>query len=231
MTAVVCMKLRFEAKVTRGFSLSPHRFRDTLSPLRGLLLISFAKKNQEKPLGPGYTNLCPSSGGSLNWKTQHFLDITRPYNLLISENISKILKRKALKTISKTQKLIFYIMQYTGINIYLNSWTKFLLNSRQPSKARNINRQSYYPINTLNLQWKQVPLGRVKGVRKSWFPLPGNFSVRTHVKFTCVNEVESGVEAESFESWYSWFLQEFRFVIHEDFWSSPFDLMIFSGAT
>ena len=25
--------------------------------LRGLLLISFAKKNQEKPLGPGYTYL------------------------------------------------------------------------------------------------------------------------------------------------------------------------------
>ena len=53
LTAVVCMKVRFEAKVTRGFSVSPRRFRDSLSPLRGLLLISFAKKNQEKPLGPG----------------------------------------------------------------------------------------------------------------------------------------------------------------------------------
>ena len=53
LTAVVCMKVRFEAKVTRGFSLSPRRFRDSLSPLRGLLLISFAKKNQEKPLGMG----------------------------------------------------------------------------------------------------------------------------------------------------------------------------------
>ena len=40
-----------------GFSVSPRRFRDSLSPLRGLLLISFAKKNKEKPLGPGY--LCP----------------------------------------------------------------------------------------------------------------------------------------------------------------------------
>ena len=30
---VVCMKVRFEAKVTRGFSLSPRRFRDSLSPL------------------------------------------------------------------------------------------------------------------------------------------------------------------------------------------------------
>ena len=50
---VVSMKVRFEAKVTRGFSLSPRRFRDSLSSLRGLLLISFAKKNQEKPLGPG----------------------------------------------------------------------------------------------------------------------------------------------------------------------------------
>ena len=28
--------------------------RDSLSPLRGLLLISLARKNQEKPLGPGY---------------------------------------------------------------------------------------------------------------------------------------------------------------------------------
>ena len=63
LTAVVCMKVRFEAKVTRGFSLSPRRFRDSLSPLRdslsplrGLLLISFAKKNQEKPLGPGYSH-------------------------------------------------------------------------------------------------------------------------------------------------------------------------------
>ena len=55
---VVCMKVRFEAKVTRGFSLSPRRFRNSLSPLRGLLLISFAKKNQEKPLGPGYIRLC-----------------------------------------------------------------------------------------------------------------------------------------------------------------------------
>ena len=33
LTAVVCMKVRFEAKVTRGFSLSPRRFRDSLSPL------------------------------------------------------------------------------------------------------------------------------------------------------------------------------------------------------
>ena len=38
----VCMKVRFEANVTRGFSLSPRRFRDSLSPLHGLLLISFA---------------------------------------------------------------------------------------------------------------------------------------------------------------------------------------------
>ena len=40
--------------------------------------------------------------------------------------------------------------------------------------------------------------------------------------------LSSGVEAGSFESWYSWFLQEFssRFIIHEDFWS-PTDLMIF----
>ena len=53
LTAVVCMKVRFEAKITKDFSLSPRVFRDSLSPPRGLLLISFAKKNQEKPLGPG----------------------------------------------------------------------------------------------------------------------------------------------------------------------------------
>ena len=34
---VVCMKVRFEANKTRGFSLSPRRFRDSFSPLRGLL--------------------------------------------------------------------------------------------------------------------------------------------------------------------------------------------------
>ena len=54
------MEVRFEVKVTRGFSVSPRRFRDSLSPLRGLLLISFAKKNQEKPLGPGYQELFPT---------------------------------------------------------------------------------------------------------------------------------------------------------------------------
>ena len=48
------MKVKFEANVTRGFPLSPRGFRDSLSPLRGLLLISFAKKNQEKPLGQRY---------------------------------------------------------------------------------------------------------------------------------------------------------------------------------
>ena len=58
LTAVVSMKVRFEAKVTRGFSLSPRRFRNSLSPLRGLLLISFAKKNQGKSLGPGYVFNC-----------------------------------------------------------------------------------------------------------------------------------------------------------------------------
>ena len=42
LTAVICMKVRFEAKVTRGFSLSPRRFRDSLSlPLR-LVVAAFA---------------------------------------------------------------------------------------------------------------------------------------------------------------------------------------------
>ena len=30
---------------------------------------------------------------------------------------------------------------YTEINVYLSSWTKFLLNNPQPSKLENINRQ------------------------------------------------------------------------------------------
>ena len=61
LTAVVFMKVRFEAKVSWGFSLSPRRFRDSLSPLRSLLSISFAKKNQEKPLGPGYCKISLAS--------------------------------------------------------------------------------------------------------------------------------------------------------------------------
>ena len=52
-----CENLQRPLGSPRGFSLSPRRFRDLVSPLRGLLLISFAKKNQEKPLGPGYTYL------------------------------------------------------------------------------------------------------------------------------------------------------------------------------
>ena len=48
LTAVVCMKVRFEAKVTRGFSLSPRRFRDSLSPLRGLL---FREEKSRKTSG------------------------------------------------------------------------------------------------------------------------------------------------------------------------------------
>ena len=59
------------------------------------------------------------------------LDITRPYNLLISESISKFPKRKA-KTTSRTLQLI---LTYTEVHFYLNSWTKFLLNNCQPSKA------------------------------------------------------------------------------------------------
>ena len=43
MLDVVCMKVRFEAKVTRGFSLSPRRFHGWLSPLSGLLSLSRRK--------------------------------------------------------------------------------------------------------------------------------------------------------------------------------------------
>ena len=45
------MKVRLEAKVTRGFVLSPHRFRDSLLPLRGLLFISdLSRRNIKKNL-------------------------------------------------------------------------------------------------------------------------------------------------------------------------------------
>ena len=65
------------------------------------------------------------------------LDITRPYNLLISGSISKFSKRK-VKTTSKTQQLILI---YTEVHFYLNSWTKFPLNNCQPSKALGFNRK------------------------------------------------------------------------------------------
>jgi len=69
------------------------------------------------------------------------LDITRPYNSLISENISKCYtceRKRQPSKISKTQQLISI---YTEVNIYLNSWTKFPLNKRQTSKALELNHQ------------------------------------------------------------------------------------------
>ena len=48
LTAFVCMKVRFEAKVTRGFSLSPRRFRDSLSPLS---LDLFREEKSRKTFG------------------------------------------------------------------------------------------------------------------------------------------------------------------------------------
>ena len=68
------------------------------------------------------------------------LDITRPYNLLISENISKCYtceRTRQPRKISKTQQLISI---YTEV-IYLNSWIKFPLTNRQTSKALKFNHQ------------------------------------------------------------------------------------------
>ena len=61
----------------------------------------------------------------------HSLDITRPYNLLIFEIISKFYKWKTKSTSNKTQQLTPIL---TEVNIFLNSWTK-------PSKTLKFNRQ------------------------------------------------------------------------------------------
>ena len=53
---VVCMNVRFEAKVTRGFSLSPRRFGDSLSPHRGLL--SLLREKIKKNLWDQGSALC-----------------------------------------------------------------------------------------------------------------------------------------------------------------------------
>ena len=54
---VVCMKVRFEAKVTRSFSLSPRRFAPH-SPFG-------EEKFQEKPLGPEYVFGCSNMSAIL----------------------------------------------------------------------------------------------------------------------------------------------------------------------
>ena len=61
------------------------------------------------------------------------LDIASPYNLLISENISRFYIWKA-KAASKTWQLALMLSIYTEVNVYFNTWTKFLLNNRPPSK-------------------------------------------------------------------------------------------------
>ena len=45
------MKVRFEAKVTRGFSLSPRRFHNSLSPASRLALDLFRKEKSRKTFG------------------------------------------------------------------------------------------------------------------------------------------------------------------------------------
>ena len=53
LTAVVCMKVRFEPKVTRSFSLSPRRFATRCRSFAARSLFH-EEKFREKPLGPGY---------------------------------------------------------------------------------------------------------------------------------------------------------------------------------
>ena len=61
------MEVRFEVKVTRGFSLSPRSFRDSLSPLRRLLLLlSLSRRKIKKNLWdqgkamPSWSGICIS---------------------------------------------------------------------------------------------------------------------------------------------------------------------------
>ena len=42
------MKVRFEAKVTRGFSLSPRRFCDSLSPLASRLAVDLFREEKSR---------------------------------------------------------------------------------------------------------------------------------------------------------------------------------------
>ena len=73
-----------------------------------------------------------------------FLDITIPYNLFISENISTFYKWKAKTTSqNKSANIDSYRSRgvLTEVNIYVNVWTKFPLDNRQPPKALLFNRQ------------------------------------------------------------------------------------------
>ena len=65
------------------------------------------------------------------------------------------------KATSKTQQVI---VNYTEVNIYFNSWTKFSLNNGQPSKCSRqtsklekkttVKRQSYHPIENLKQAYR-----------------------------------------------------------------------------
>ena len=85
---------------------------------------------------------------SLNWKTQY--TCFQKHTRWTLQDLTTCLY---FSNTSKTQKLILI---YTENNTYLNSWTKFLLNNRQPSKyskfnrqPSTVNRQSYQAIETL----------------------------------------------------------------------------------
>lgn len=106
---------------------------------------------------------CPEK--SLKWKSQFpffsktlSLDIIRPYNLLISENISKCFLWRAKKTTFKAQQLILI---HAGVNIHFNVWTKFPLNIPQPPKVLSVNRQN----------WNKLTVNRQSYHRPHWDPL------------------------------------------------------------
>ena len=85
LTVGVCMKVRFKSKVTRDFSFSPLRSR-----------LFHEKKNQEKPLVPGYRTNCSVSILRVKFPCS-FLNPTRtnqrPFHNCLEKNIMMILEK------------------------------------------------------------------------------------------------------------------------------------------
>ena len=81
LTAGVCMKVRLKSKVTRGFSFSP--LRDSCSPLRE------KKKNQEKSLGPGYSQRWFQSRGLYVSNKCVYSSFTISFTMFHSQDLNK----------------------------------------------------------------------------------------------------------------------------------------------
>ena len=77
------------------------------------------------------------------------LDIISPFELAYIWNYFEILKMKGQDNLQKTTVNIN--LYRLLVNIYWNSWTKFPLNNRQPSKSVKINGQlsKLHPMETI----------------------------------------------------------------------------------